>query len=384
MATDNQALAPALTYMNNPIENCTLNSVVVDLLAEDRNPWQYGWSQWGAVVQGYMGCSMDTDGGVAAVNLSTQFDYAPSYVPHDPLNTNPRLFTLAGFNNRAQINSSQDAMLWWSQSLLATYWTQTTIDMKRQREKDMQSSTPVSIMRKGTLVFTRNTTTDDITDLGFFDVRFQFLPEDFQNEWVWTSTSGYPSGIANLAANQSTPNIWLSVDGLAKSMYSVMMSDLGQMTISTLLSNTTALQAYTKDFASFPANWDNNTIPGPATDSFDSLKDRAGNLTVSPQTISTKYICQVPVLKPWSQLLGSLILADLVYLQAFWKLFLLLATFLVERRDSLAQHCLGTHQPLDETRGSRDEHRLLEDKTYLSVSAHSRNPSIGSNTSRYL
>ena len=42
---------PALTYLNNPIQNCQVNSVQIELEAEDRRPTQYGWTTWGEVLQ---------------------------------------------------------------------------------------------------------------------------------------------------------------------------------------------------------------------------------------------------------------------------------------------------------------------------------------------
>ena len=64
-----------------------------------------------------------------------------------------------------------------------------------------------------------------------------------------------------------------------------------------------------------------NAHPGPAHDSYEALKDHTGPLNTSTAVISTKYLCQVPKRKSTGTLLLSILVADLVFMQALWKMF---------------------------------------------------------------
>jgi hypothetical protein len=59
-----------------------------------------------------------------------------------------------------------------------------------------------------------------------------------------------------------------------------------------------------------------NAILGPANDSYEVLKEQTGPLGTSPSVISTKYLCQVLLQKPTGTLFISILVADLVFMQA--------------------------------------------------------------------
>lgn len=46
-----QDVLPALTYLNNPIQDCQINSIQIELESEDRSTTQYGWTAWGETLQ---------------------------------------------------------------------------------------------------------------------------------------------------------------------------------------------------------------------------------------------------------------------------------------------------------------------------------------------
>ena len=101
------------------------------------------------------------------------------------------------------------------------------------------------------------------------------------------------------------------------------MTDLGQTTATpNILTNATALQYYTQNIT-YMQNYTLNAIPGPANDSYDALKEQTGTLQMSASVISTKYLCQVPKRKSSGTLVVSILVADLVFIQALWKVFTL-------------------------------------------------------------
>ncbi|TKA74858.1 hypothetical protein B0A55_05342, partial [Friedmanniomyces simplex] len=71
-------VAPSLTYSNNVIEDCRVNSVEVDYAAMDRTAIQMAYSEYGAVVRTYTTCSVIGVNGTTNFNLTNEYDYVPS------------------------------------------------------------------------------------------------------------------------------------------------------------------------------------------------------------------------------------------------------------------------------------------------------------------
>lgn len=134
--------------------------------------------------------------------------------------------------------------------------------------------------------------------------------------------------ISELESSRTPPNIWLAADMLAKSFYSTILTDLGQTTASpNILLNETALQYYTQDLADMrqpQIQYQVRARPGPGNGSYEDLNNRTGTLGTSPSVISTKYLCQVPRQKSTGSIIVSVVIADLVFLQALWRLFTLI------------------------------------------------------------
>lgn len=132
--------------------------------------------------------------------------------------------------------------------------------------------------------------------------------------------------MSDLAAGQSSDElnlteIWIPSDCLAKSFYSTILVDLGQITATpNILTDEDALQFFTQNFTAMEAGTA-NAQPGPARDSYNALKAQTGPLEISPSIISSKYLCQIPKRKPPGTLFVSILVADLVLIQAAWKLF---------------------------------------------------------------
>jgi hypothetical protein len=58
------------------------------------------------------------------------------------------------------------------------------------------------------------------------------------------------------------------------------------------------------------------------------------NIGTSPSVIPRKYLCQVPQRKPIRTMIVSILIADLVFMQALWKLFNLIINLWLTQRDS--------------------------------------------------
>ncbi|KAL8717997.1 MAG: hypothetical protein Q9225_004819 [Loekoesia sp. 1 TL-2023] len=177
----------------------------------------------------------------------------------------------------------------------------------------------------------------NFSDLSFFDANYHFLREI------------QPSGDVPIIVNQKVlslldyqqasvnPDIWTQVDACGKSIYSTVLADLGQSSGPNILSNGDLLQQYTQNFTSKTAA---NAKPGPATQSYDNLKAQTGPLVIEPSSIYQQFICQVPVRKSTGALIIAVLVADLVFLQALWKAFILCTTHFVGKQDK-AMYCEG-------------------------------------------
>ena len=177
----------------------------------------------------------------------------------------------------------------------------------------------------------------DISDLNFFNIDYRFISNAIPVTVFWPGKYIYTATVSNLASNTASPNVWLASDSLAKSFYSTIMTDLGQTTATpNILLNETALQYFTQNFTTMVSTYMKSTfvnaVPGPANDSYDALKDQTGPLKTSVAVISTKYLCQVPRRKSTGTLFVSILVADLVFMQALWKIYnLLTVTWLVHK-----------------------------------------------------
>ena len=144
------------------------------------------------------------------------------------------------------------------------------------------------------------------------------------------------SNIAVLASINAAPNIWTTSDSLAKSFYSTIMTDLGQTsTRPNILLNATALQYFSQTFGgNYVYGSRQSIIPGPANNSYETLKNETGPLGTSTAVISTKYLCQVPQRKSTGTLFVSILIADIVFMQLLWKIFTLCSVTWLTHKDS--------------------------------------------------
>ncbi|WDK12108.1 hypothetical protein CGRA01v4_03387 [Colletotrichum graminicola] len=92
------------------------------------------------------------------------------------------------------------------------------------------------------------------------------------------------------------------------------------------------------------------TIPSPGDDgtggdqidlkeSYRLIRPLTGPLGCSNATVVTQYLCSVPQQKGWGVLLFSILLADLVFLQAAWKILTWVSDGIVARQNPEAMSC---------------------------------------------
>lgn len=331
---------PSLTYQNNILSNCTVNAIEIDLESFDRLAMQIAYTQWGAQLYGYTTCSIATPSGTVSFNLTAGYNYIPESVSWD----NSTLYTFLS------PDKSHRASLWWGESLLSMYWIYLIWTLQQIRENVPNGSVP---LRKGTLYFepdvAGNQQDKAIMSLDFFNLFSRFL-QDQPGQVIYPY---YPSAdpelsnsISALVAGNEYPNIWIPADSLAKSFYSAILTDLGQVSASpNVLTDTETLQAFTTNF-SYILNYSQNANvrPGPALENYNTLGASTGPLGTTPSVIFDKYICQVPMLKSTGNIIVSVLIADLVFMQALWQLLKLATEYFFlnkKRMGSDVNYCEG-------------------------------------------
>lgn len=331
-------ISPALIYGNNPIENCSVVSIQLDLSALDRAANQISYSEWGAVVRTYTTCAMWSSSGQMFLNLTQTYEYVPGNVP----------FQLSKFLGTEFLsrNSSTRASLWWGESLMSTYWVYTSRLMQDIRAN--ATSYDEATITTGTLSFTPKNGITDITDLSFFGINFRFFIDLGYGAFdvISGNDSSAQQTIGNLDNQNYYPNIWIPADSLAKSAYSTILTDLGQVGHSpNILADASLLQHYTSNFT-LALEHLANAYPGPANQDYEMLKNETGPLGVTPSVISTRYTCQVPQLKSGSNLFIAVLVADLVFLQTAWQLYNIFADAMLNRmpNSDICEGCVKASQ----------------------------------------
>jgi hypothetical protein len=190
-----------------------------------------------------------------------------------------------------------------------------------------------------------------MTDLDFFsgiDYRFTFV-----NATGWPAcclnpgSTGYNSTLSNLAAHEQVPNVWIEADSLAKAFYATIMADLGQTSSVNMLANSSALEYFSTNLTNTISGWEGTSViaswlnTNPATQEYSKVKDTTGLLNISPSVILEQYLCQIPKLKSGGSLFISILVANLVFLQALWAIVNWIMVWRLERSDPRANFCEG-------------------------------------------
>ncbi|KAK7912183.1 hypothetical protein PG985_014664 [Apiospora marii] len=327
-----QRISPSLAYMNHELQNCSLTSVQIDVESDGRAADQQALTEWGAKVRTSATCQIATDSGIVFLNLTQTYDYVPETVTLGQVAT----FVGSGPVSRDKVAR---ASLWWGESLMSTYWAELTWLL--QVEARQRGEWPI---RKGSLYFVPQPD-KAINDTRFFQFTGQFveatLPGDYKSNRPINDGMSDQT-IQEHIRNKTYPNIWAPAENLAKSAFAMILADLGQASPPTMLTDPALLQTYTADFGAIKEGPMANAWPGPATRSYDELRNETGPLSVTPSVISAQYLCcQIPRMRPPSSLVVAVTVADLVFLQAAWQLYKLFIGLWLTGRIPDSDWCKG-------------------------------------------
>ena len=332
---DPQAL-PSLPYLNNVLENCTVSEVRLDYDGSDDLDTSIEQnSPWNVEARAFVTCSVSGPSGSTFINATAAYDALT-------------LYPMPGVSNFVARSATNRASMFWSEALLRAYWINAVSKVEDASDSMFQNAVEAGAGRaglsKGVVTLYPNKIQQNITDLDFFDMQYDFL--ELRRGFGIT---GHLNSMAFYIGNDSSsadPHIWSSVDTLAKSMYSTVLADLGQMqypTESSLVIQASVIQHLTLNFSDpIQFSLSGGIPPMLVQESYDARQsgpNPTGTLGLSPSVIATRYLCQVPRLKPKGDIFVSVLLADLVFLQLAWKTYTFLVDKFLLRRQPHAMSC---------------------------------------------
>ncbi len=338
--------SPSLPYLDNVMGDCEVLDITMDFdRSQTQNPTRLAHGGACAIdVRAYSTCTTHGPNGL------TRFNFSSLYNPEQG-------FDSPGSSSLIGTNATAKASLWWAQQLLLSYWFDTNIALYKAVGDPYSTYNSGRGIQQGAANFYRIASQQDIEKLDFFALWFEFTGTEDKTYYMGNRLSVLSFLEEPNMAGSFGPPIWLQADKLAKAMYSAVMTDLGQVSLprsSNIVADPGVLHTFSKDLALIhdtayiigtPSELHGVVLDGTYEDLRDSIG--SGPLKITPSVISTNYLCSVPKLKSTGNIFISILLADLVLLNAAWVVYCLI----VERffvRSPTAGYCEGCLRSMHE------------------------------------
>lgn len=282
-----------LPYWNNKLMNCEVPHQSILFESFDRSAIRIARQAWGIALQATVICNLDIFEGPNTIQMTATYDWNP-----DSGGTFP------GRNETAK------ASLWWGESLLAWYYIEIT-------EKAGSYSTEW-MPRKAYMEFRPNA-----ASLAAKDVTPERLPETYCNRstYGWFGIKNDGGVIYEAAENVTKLGLLPDLEAISVLFHSTVMADLGQRGPN-ILDDPKRLEYFASNFTREKKPDGGLNVPeGLAAGPYTSSNASKWNISINDSVFSATYLCRVPRLKSSSSLIFSLLVADLVLLQALWKVF---------------------------------------------------------------
>lgn len=129
--------APSMLYLNNPLENCAINYVKIEMAKHmGRTAQQVAWTRFGPQLLAAISCSITNTQGRMRFNFTTEYDLVPP-------NANKRYDLTKGGKDKwayaaeqdlfqfVVSNNTMDPAMWWAESLMSYSWLDTSLKMEK-------------------------------------------------------------------------------------------------------------------------------------------------------------------------------------------------------------------------------------------------------------
>ncbi|KAH6886829.1 hypothetical protein B0T10DRAFT_442949 [Thelonectria olida] len=335
---------PSVAYLDNTLDDCFLSKLKFNLEKEDKSTSTSSWLSWTSSMTTTASCILVTDSGAMSLSLGVEYvaDTAHEY-----------MYVL-------EDNRTTHASVWWGTRLLNAYFTGVLQVMSQTRlENDDDSGYWV----RAALDYTR-------TEVNSMDIR---SPSFFNlSGWFLASTGDRPdNGVPELPYLDEHPKNFASPvvsEALhhARLLHSLVALDLGSCKSPNLLLNEEGLKyaisapddpnrqsggllysypwnsGIANRFASIPyagTRGDDHLVP--LNESYTALRSLTGKIGCKNATIVSQYICSVPQRKSTGTMLLAILIADLVFLQAAWKILNWVAEGMLPKDNAQVRMCEG-------------------------------------------
>jgi hypothetical protein len=345
---DGLDLSAAVPYLNNTLQNCTVEQIRVQMERHDPCTGAHcSWLTWGlTTVTASASCHVPAALPAYNLNVTTKYNFMPG-----------------DYTAFAKIDPMNQGSLWWGAQLLEMWFQALRIQMAHLPPPFPEGYDWLDV----SLWFD---TSKEITDLDFISYVGSFASNGLFS-WIGVNETK-PLSYWNDTANNVQPYLPLEINGFAKALYSTVLTDLGQQNGANILTDSDDLQdslidaVKALDSYGIVIAWP-PSIPG-SLQSYDEVtkNSHVGPLGAKPAQIYNQYVCQVPTIKSSGSLIWSVIIGDLVLLGAVWAIFIWCVDLYLKRKDPHAMICEGC---LDKY-GSLIRGKLLDDRCEAASNDH--------------
>ncbi|KAI2604658.1 hypothetical protein GGR54DRAFT_621453 [Hypoxylon sp. NC1633] len=346
---------PSIPYLNNTLQDCRTDDVKINFsksdLSSPPDSWWISWGPSGTVTQAH--CTVASESGPVNITLRVEYrgigDHTYDYVIDDKYTSH--------------------ASVWWGTRLLNAYWHSVMTIMAQVEVPGDDHDTFFNHGRAH--YFWRDHVTEgkSIRDLDFFRLHFYFLGSNAKVINSNTFKDIATDNLTTLYNNASVSYSTILTEGLhfAKIMHSLVLVDLGNSHLPNLLLDDDSLQyallapddmnrqpgGLLYDVTGFVESYRTVKMPRPGTppdtnenlvlinESYNAVEPLVGPLGTRNATILSQYLCSVPERKSTWTMLVAVLIADLVFLQAAWKILNWTAESMVSKQDSTSIICRG-------------------------------------------
>lgn len=308
-----------LIHDKNPLLRCNVTSVQISIEADDLPAAQVSELSVGAVLTANVQCLLESHGKPTryldlvttfAANLSASLSFSLG-------NASERLW------------AGGDLLFKYSDEVAEKYYLE-NVNLTRPFYK-----AKVLLPRTAGSRTSTPATMDQIMDTDFLQVDSCWLMP--LNSTGISHANNYCDSRIISELSQGTTDkrpfasIWEPLSWLGKAMWFTVLADLGRddELLPNILSRPSVIA---------------NVMENIAVPTTRSVRD----YDVSPSVLATTYMCQVPRLKSTGTLIVSVLVADLVLLQAIWKLFVLAMNYFLASKKGEMRYCEGCARSLKE------------------------------------
>jgi len=125
MQSASNVATPSILYLNNPLEDCTVNSIKVEMEKHSRTAQQVAWSRWGPSLFAAISCSITNNQGSLRFNITAEYELVPPNAAkqvYDPKDTSWSNAAAQNIFQFLRSNNVQDPAMWWAESLMSYSW----------------------------------------------------------------------------------------------------------------------------------------------------------------------------------------------------------------------------------------------------------------------